>query len=108
MGREQPTVRLEEVCGPAFVLVAPVGHDPYKAGSGACGERERANDAAYNGPDTFDIGLAITRKHGELRVQAHTMTACPAAGRWPAASDAKNLAGRRERACEHVPLAASR
>ena len=35
MGREQPSVRLEEVCWPAFVLVAPVGHDPDKAGSGA-------------------------------------------------------------------------
>ena len=42
MGREQPSVRLEEVGWPAFVLVAPVGHDGDKVGSGARGERERA------------------------------------------------------------------
>ena len=92
-GREQPSVRLEEVCWPALVLVAPVGHDRDKVGSGACGEREGAYDAGCNRPDTSHVALAVTRKHRELRVQAHTMTARPAASRWPAGSDTENLEG---------------
>lgn len=97
----------EEVRWPAFVLVSPVTHDPGEAGAGARGQHERANNAGFK-PDTSDIRLAIAREHPELRVEACTMAARPAAEGWSADSDTEHLAGRRERTCQHYPLAASR
>ena len=57
MGCEQPDAAHEEVGRPAGVLVAVLVHDPGEAGAGACGERERANEAGVE-PGTRDIPLA--------------------------------------------------
>jgi hypothetical protein len=80
-------------------------HLPHEARAGACRERERAYKAGVELP-TVGIYLA-TGKHPELRVQARTMTARPAARRWRAGSDADHLLGWRERAVKHHLLAAS-
>ena len=61
MGCEQPDVGYEEVGGPADVLVPVVVHDPVEARAGACGERERADNAGYD-PCASDISLAKTRE----------------------------------------------
>jgi hypothetical protein len=104
-GCKKPGVGDEEVGRPPDVLVPPVMPDRVEAVAGAGGERERANDAGYDLVGDGDIPLAKTREHRELRIEARTMTARPAAARWFAASDTEHLADRRV-LCQHHPLAA--
>ena len=104
---EPRDVALEEVRRPPRVLVSPMGDDPVEAWAGASGERERANNSVVRA-ETLTGGVPMTHEHHELRKEAHAMTGRPAASRWPPGSDANHLLGRRERAGQHRPLAASR
>jgi hypothetical protein len=101
---KHPDVAHEKVGGPAGVLVAVLVDDPAEAGSGARGERERANKARFDPGITGDIPMENAREHRELRIEARMMTARPAAVGWSAASHTKHLADRRV-LCQHHPLA---